>query len=148
MKTAMGFILFLPMLLTANAFGQEIKKEFIDPRPQEASSAAVKVKGGSMIFLAGHTASLPERDAALGNLETQVKRTFDKIKNTLDKAGGTLDDIVSLSVYMTDLRYIPDFTRITKGLFKKGYPAITFAEVSHLARPELLLEIQPIAVIP
>ena len=49
---------------------------------------------------------------------------------------------------MTDLRYIPQFNRFTKELFKKGYPAVTFVEVSHLARPQSLIEIQPIAVIP
>ena len=101
-----------------------------------------------MVFLAGHTASLPQRDAELGNFETQFKRTFDKIKNTLDKAGGSLDDIVSLSVFLTDLRYVPDFQKLAKELFKKGFPATTYVEVSHLARPQLIIEIQPIAVLP
>ena len=40
------------------------------------------------------------------------------------------------------------FNKLTKELFKKGYPAVTFVEVSHLARPQSLIEIQPIAVIP
>ena len=35
-----------------------------------------------------------------------------------------------------------------KEIFKKGFPAVTFVEVSHLARPQLIMEIQPIAVIP
>ena len=120
----------------------------MDPVPQESRSTGVKVKGGTMLFLAGHTASLPQRDADHGNIDAQVKRTFDKIKNTLSQAGGSLDDIVTMSVFLTDLRYIPDFNKVTKELFKKGFPAVTFVEVSHLARPQLLIEIQPIAVIP
>jgi enamine deaminase RidA (YjgF/YER057c/UK114 family) len=59
-----------------------------------------------------------------------------------------VDDIVSMSVFLTDLRYIPEFNKLTKELFKKGYPAVTFVEVSHLARPQSLMEIQPIAAIP
>src|SRR5207253_1009046 len=70
------------------------------------------------------------------------------LKNTLAKAGGTVDDIVSMSVFITDLRLVPQFNKLTKELFKKGYPAVTFIEVSHLARPQSLIEIQPIAVIP
>ena len=101
-----------------------------------------------MLFLAGHTASLSQRDADHGNIDAQVKRTFDKIKNTLSQAVGSLDDIVTMSVFLTDLRYIPDFNKVTKELFNKGFPAVTFVEVSHLARPQLLIEIQPIAVIP
>src|SRR5947209_20309826 len=130
------------------AHGQELKKEFLDPVPQESRSTAVKVRGGTLLFLAGHTASQPRPDADLGNLDAQLKATFDKIKNTLAKAGGTVDDIVSMSVFITDLRLVHQFNKLTKELFKKGYPAVTFIEVSHLARPQSLIEIQPIAVIP
>jgi 2-iminobutanoate/2-iminopropanoate deaminase len=144
----MFFILSFLAAVAAQSFGQELKKEFVDPVPQESRSTGVKVKGGTMVFLAGHTASLPQRDAEHGNFEAQFKRTFDKIKNTLEKAGGSLDDIVSLSVFMTDLRYVPEFQKLARDLFKKGFPAVTFAEVSHLARPQLLIEIQPIAVMP
>jgi 2-iminobutanoate/2-iminopropanoate deaminase len=142
---------YLSLVLAALAIpveAQELKKEFVDPVPQESRSTGVKVKGGTMVFLAGHTASLPQRDAELGNFDAQFKRTFDKIKNTLDKAGGSLDDIVSLSVFLTDLRYVPDFQKLAKELFKKGFPATTYVEVSHLARPQLIIEIQPIAVLP
>jgi len=37
---------------------------------------------------------------------------------------------------------------MAKEIFKKGYPAITFVEVSHLARPTSVMEVQPIAVLP
>jgi 2-iminobutanoate/2-iminopropanoate deaminase len=144
-------VLLLPMILlglTEASSAQELKKEFVDPIPQDSRSTAVKVKGGTMLFLAGHTASQPAPDADLGNFDTQFKATFDKIKNTLAKAGATVDDIVSMSVFMTDLRLVPQFNKLTKELFKKGYPAVTFVEVSHLARPQSLIEIQPIAVIP
>jgi enamine deaminase RidA (YjgF/YER057c/UK114 family) len=66
----------------------------------------------------------------------------------LGKAGATFDDIVTMSVFLTDLRYIPEFNKLSKEIFKKGFPAVTFVEVSHLARPQLIMEIQPIAVIP
>ena len=130
------------------SFAQELKKEFIDPQPQDSRSTAVKVKGGTMLFLAGHTASQPRPDADLGNFEAQFKATFDKIKNTLAKAGGTFDDIVSMGVFLTDLRYAPEFSKLAKEIFKKGFPAVTFVEVSHLARPTSVIEVQPIAVLP
>ena len=127
---------------------QEFKKEYVGPVPQDARSTAVKVKGGTMLFLAGHTASLPQADAELGNFNAQFKRVFDKIGNTLKQAGGSVDDIVSMSVFLTDLRYVPEFSKMAKELFKKGFPAVTYVEVSHLARPQLIIEIQPIAVLP
>ena len=131
-----------------SANGQELKKEFIEPQAQDARSTAVKVKGGTLLFLAGHTASQPRPDAELGDFTAQFKAVFDKIGITLAKAGGSLDDIVSMGVFLTDLRYIPQFSKMAKEIFKKGYPAITFVEVSHLARPTSVMEVQPIAVLP
>lgn len=136
------------VVLPTSGFAQELKKEFIEPQPHDARSTAVKVKGGSMLFLAGHTASQPNPNADLGNFDAQFKAVFDKIGNTLKQAGGTTDDIVSMGVFLTDLRYAPQFSKLAKELFKKGYPAITFVEVSHLARPTSVIEVQPIAVLP
>jgi len=129
-------------------YAQELKKEFIEPQVQDARSTAVKVKGGTLLFLAGHTASQPNPNADLGDFAAQFKAVFDKIGNTLAKAGGSVDDIVSMGVFLTDLRYVPQFNKLAKELFKKGFPAITFVEVSHLARPTSVMEVQPIAVLP
>jgi 2-iminobutanoate/2-iminopropanoate deaminase len=148
MKIAAPLLTIYLLTLTGVSSGQELKKEYLDPVPQESRSTAVKVKGGTMLFLAGHTASLPQVNVDHGNFEAQFKRVFDKINTTLTQAGGTFDDIVTMSVFLTDLRYIPEFNKLTKEIFKKGFPAVTFVEVSHLARPQLIMEIQPIAVIP
>lgn len=141
-----GLVLILTIARVAMA--QELKKEFVDPQLQEARSTAVKIKGGTLVFLAGHTASQPRPDADLGNFDVQFKAVFEKIGNTLAKAGGNLDDIVSMSVFLTDLRYTPQFQKMAKEIFKKNFPAMTFIEVSHLARPQSVMEVQPIAVLP
>ena len=141
-----GLVLILTIARVAMA--QELKKEFVDPQLQEARSTAVKIKGGTLVFLAGHTASQPRPDADLGNFDVQFKAVFEKIGNTLAKAGGNLDDIVSMSVFLTDLRYTPQFQKMAKEIFKKNFPAMTFIEVSHLSRPQSVMEVQPIAVLP
>jgi 2-iminobutanoate/2-iminopropanoate deaminase len=148
MKTILLLLAVFLLCLIGTSQGQEFKKEFVDPVPQESRSTAVKVKGGTIIFLAGHTASLPQVNVEHGNFEAQFKRVFDKIKTTLSQGGATFDDIVTMSVFLTDLRYIPEFNKLSKEIFNKNFPAVTFVEVSHLARPQLIMEIQPIAVIP
>jgi enamine deaminase RidA (YjgF/YER057c/UK114 family) len=77
-----------------------------------------------------------------------VKAAFAKIDKSLQASGAKLTDIVQLSIFLTDMRYQPQFAKIAQGMFKGGYPAITYIEVSHMADPQLLIEIQPIAVIP
>jgi len=57
-RLAVSFVLYfapLPQPINARvAMAQELKKEFVDPQLQEARSTAVKVKGGTLVFLAGH----------------------------------------------------------------------------------------------
>ncbi|HEX2243874.1 MAG TPA: RidA family protein, partial [Gammaproteobacteria bacterium] len=105
-----------------------------------------KVHGGSMVFLAGHTAGEIANGSEAFNFTLQAKRTFDRIKSSMESAGGQLSDIVSMSVFMTDMRHVSEFQNVLKELFGDNLPASAYVEVTHLARPELLIEIQPIAV--
>ncbi len=49
------------------------------------------MKGGTLLFLAGQTASQPRPDADLGDFAAPFKAVFDKIGTTLAKAGGSVD---------------------------------------------------------
>jgi 2-iminobutanoate/2-iminopropanoate deaminase len=123
------------------------EKIFIDPLPQLGQSRAVKVHGGSMVFLAGHTAGEMPNGGEAFNFTLQAKRTFDRIKASIESAGGQLSDVVSMSVFMTDMRHVSEFQNVLRDLFGDNLPASSYVEVTHLARPELLLEIQPIAIV-
>jgi enamine deaminase RidA (YjgF/YER057c/UK114 family) len=100
-----------------------------------------------MVFLAGHTAGEMANEQEMFNFTGQAKRTFERIKASMETAGGQLSDIVSMSVFMTDMRHVSEFQSVLRDLFGGNLPASSYVEVSHLARPELLLEIQPIAVV-
>jgi 2-iminobutanoate/2-iminopropanoate deaminase len=119
--------------------------EYIDPLPELGLSSAVKARGGSLVFLAGHTAGEMGKDAF--DFTAQAKKTFARIRASIEQAGGKLSDIVSMSVFMTDMRHVGEFQAVLRELFGDKLPASSYVEVTHLARPELMLEIQPIAVI-
>jgi hypothetical protein len=71
--------LLLPLLILSFArvgLAQELKKEFIEPQPQESRSTAVKVKGGTMLLLSGHTSSQPRPDVDLGIFVAQLIASF------------------------------------------------------------------------
>jgi 2-iminobutanoate/2-iminopropanoate deaminase len=121
--------------------------EYIDPLPELGLSRAVKVRGGTLVFLAGHTAGEMGKAGDAYDFTGQAKKTFDRIKTSVEQAGGKLSDIVSMSVFMTDMRHVGEFQSVLRELFGDKLPANAYVEVTHLARPELLLEIQPIAVI-
>ena len=124
------------------------EREMIIPVPQSAYSQAVKIKGGTLLFLSGVG---PADDkgvlVAPGDFPGQVRATWENMRRVLTKAGGSLDDIVTMTVYTTERRWGEIFTDMRKEVFKTGYPSSAFMEARKLKTPGALLEIQAIAVL-
>lgn len=128
------------------------EREFLpgDARQRErAYSPAVKVKGGTTLYLAGQTGYQDERGETYpSNFDGQVRVAFERIRGTLEKAGGKLDDIVTMTVFITDMANGTRFTQLRKEFFQEGrYPASALIGIKELARPEMMVEIQAIAVL-
>ena len=125
------------------------KEYFKGPAEEDrAYSLAVKATGGSTIYLAGMYKSTNEEGESLeGDFDGQVRGTFERMRVNLEKAGGTLNDVVTMTVYVTDMRNGTRFTQIRKEYFTDGYPCSALIGVAALARPDMLVEIQAIAVI-
>jgi 2-iminobutanoate/2-iminopropanoate deaminase len=121
-----------------------------DARQKErAYSPAVKVKGGTTIYVAGHTGFQDDAGKTYpGDLDAQVRVCFERMGKTLERAGGSLDDIVTMTVFITDMANGTRFTQLRRQFFKEGhYPASALIGIKELARPEMMIEIQGIAVI-
>jgi 2-iminobutanoate/2-iminopropanoate deaminase len=144
--TALVFIMLFARVLPAGA-AQYLERT---PRQNErAFSPAVITEGGKMIWLAGH-AGLEDASGKnlAGNFEAQVRAAFASIERTLKRAGGSLDNIVYMTVFIGDVRYGEDFVKIRREVFSSGnFPASTLVTVTGFARPGMLIEIAPIAVI-
>ncbi len=113
-----------------------------------AFSPAVFTQGGSVIWVAGHGATQDDHGRSLaGDFDAQVHQSFKNIANTLQQAGGRLEDIVTMTVFIIDSRYGDRFIEIRKQYFKGGFPASALITVAGFAKPEMMVEIQPIAVI-
>lgn len=121
-----------------------------DARQRErAYSPAVRVSGGTTIYLAGHTGYQDERGEAYpGDFDGQVRTVFERMGKTLEAAGGKLDDIVTMTVFIPDMANGARFTQLRKEFFKdERYPASALIGIKELARPEMMVEIQAIAVV-
>ena len=120
------------------------------PRQNErAFSPAVITEGGKMIWLAGHAGLEDATGKNLaGDFAAQARAAFASIERTLKRASGTLDNIVYMTVFIGDVRYGEEFVKIRREIFVSGnFPASTLVTVTGFARPGMLIEIAPIAVI-
>ena len=127
-------------------------REFLpgDARQRErAYSPAIKVSGRTTIYLAGYGAFQDQAGKSYaGDFDAQVRLSFERIRQTLEKAGGKLDDIVTMTVFITDMANGTRFTQLRKEFFQEGcYPASALIGIKELARPEMMVEIQAIAVV-
>jgi len=111
-----------------------------------AYSPAVITQGGTTIWLAGQTASMDESGRVL-DFEGQVRQLFSQFAKTLQEAGGKLSDIVTMTVFITDIRNAEQFLRIRRETFGDNFPASALIEITALVPPLALIEIQAVAVV-
>jgi 2-iminobutanoate/2-iminopropanoate deaminase len=129
----------------AKPFRQYLKREASQAR---AYSQAVITEGGRTIWLAGQVGAADGSGRSLaGDFDGQVREVFSRLGQTLAEAGGDLHDMVTMTVFITDARYGDRFTQLRKEIFGDNFPASALITVAGLARPEILVEVQGVAVI-
>jgi enamine deaminase RidA (YjgF/YER057c/UK114 family) len=108
----------------------------------------VITEGGRIVWLAGQVGAADASGNSLaGDFDGQVREVFSRLNQTLEEAGGSLADMVTMTVFITDARYGDRFTELRKEIFGDNFPASALITVAGLARPEMLVEVQAIAVI-
>jgi len=109
----------------------------------------VRVTGAdTILFLSGQVAY--DKDGGVlhrGDFKGQARQAFRALKALVEAAGGTMDSVVKLNTYVTDVRYRADLIPVRQEFFAKKSPASTLVEVSALAHPDWMIEVEAIAVL-
>jgi 2-iminobutanoate/2-iminopropanoate deaminase len=82
-----------------------------------------------------------------GDMKAQAEQVFKNLQIALDAAGAKFSDIVKMNTYITDMSAAPAVRDVRARYFGDTTPASTFVQVSALARPGLMLEVEVIAVV-
>ena len=108
------------------------------------------VARGSMVFVRGQVGQ--DLDTAvnvgIGDAAAQAEQAMKNIEKLLEEAGAKLEHICKITIYLTDPRFREAVYRIIGSHLKGVYPVSTGIVVAGLARPEWLVEVDVIAVIP
>ena len=109
-------------------------------------SRAVRID--SHIYVSGTTAFDETGNiTGVGNPYQQSVQILKNIEDALKQAGAQLKDIVRTRIYVTDIDYWQDVGKAHREFFNSIRPATTMVEVSRLIAPEILVEIEAVAVI-
>ena len=85
--------------------------------------------------------------AGIGDIEAQTRQVCENLKSAIEAAGGTLDDICRVDVYVRDIGQFEAIHKVRREYFRSPAPASTMVEVTRLAAPEYLIEINAIAAL-
>ena len=112
-------------------------------------SQAWRVDGAqTVVFLAGQVPlSADGQIVGEGDFEAQARQTFENLRTVLDQSGAGFDSIVKVTVYLTDISRLPDYGRVKAEFIADPQPASTALQVPALAAPEIMIEVEAIAVL-
>ena len=118
------------------------------PKP---SGYAHGVLAGNTVYLGGQTALDAQMRIVDGGVVEQFRQAFSNVLTTLAEAGGRPEDLVSVTIYLTDvddyLAHGREIGRIWRDMAGTEYPAMAGIGVSRLWQKEAVIEIQGVAVI-
>ena len=107
---------------------------------------------GNTVYLGGQTALDADMRIVPGGIVAQFRQAFGNLITVLRAAGGIPEDLVSITIYLTD---IPDYQahgkeigRVWRELAGPVYPAMAGIGTTGLWQPEAMIEILGVAVIP
>lgn len=106
-----------------------------DNAPAAIGTYSQAVQSGSFVFLSGQIPLDPSTmEIVDGDFEARARRVFDNLKAVAEAAGGNVNQIVKLTVYLTDLGNFATVNSVMADFFDEPYPARAALGVSALPK--------------
>lgn len=116
-------------------------------RHRSSSPYSPAIRAGDFIFVSGCVAVDPKGEIAGGSVAEQTRVIIQNIARVLEAAGADLASVVRTTVYMVDIARFGEMNVAYRAAFKDPLPARSTVEISRLARPSFLLEIDAVAYV-
>ncbi len=135
----MKFLIAVAVALSIGgaALAADTPRNYVQPDgydPKSSPPFSNGVMAGGTFYVAGHLGLDPATSKAPGDAETEAKLMLDAVKHTLEKGGLGMSDLVSVTIYCTDLSLYDKFNAVYKTYFTGKFPARAFIGVAGLVR--------------
>ena len=112
-----------------------------------AFSAGVEAPAGRTVYVSGQVSMDANGNVVgEGDVKRQTETVLEHVKTVVEEAGGGMDDIIKVTVFITDMAFYDEIHEVRRRYFDEPYPASSMVEVSALIDPRLLIEIEAVAV--
>ena len=145
-------VAILLLALPCAAAGQGSGTRYINPQglvKPTGYTHLVVAPDGRTVYIAGQVAFDSAGKVVGGDdFTAQAEQVFRNLQHALESVGGSIGDLVKTTTFITDIKHLPALREVRSRHLAKGQPpANTLVAVSSLARPELLIEIEGVAVL-
>jgi enamine deaminase RidA (YjgF/YER057c/UK114 family) len=118
-------------------------------RPTGHWTTVTTARPGKLVFISGLTAKNERGEiVGAGDVRAQTRQVCENLAAAMRAAGGDLADIMRVDVYIRDMSGFKDIHDIRREFFGPNPPASTMVAVSGFTHPDMLIEINAIAVLP
>ena len=136
-KKILFFLCTIPLVsnLILSEEPKKMKKEIISTEnaPQAIGPYSQAVKAGNLMFISGQIPMNPETgDLVTGTIEDEANQVLKNIKSICEAAGYGFEDIVKITIFLTDLTNFSKVNEVMKDHFLEPYPARATVEISGL----------------
>ena len=128
-----------------------MERTYLEPgglaAPPEPYSHAIRC--GDTLYIAGQVAFDEQNQVVgIGDPRRQAEQVWRNIGLAVEAAGGTLADVVKITIFLKDVRHAPAEISVRERLFEPGrFPVCTLVQVANLGLPDLLMEVDAVAVL-
>lgn len=106
-----------------------------DNAPSAIGTYSQAIRSGKLLFMSGQIPLVPATmEVVEGDFEARARQVFDNLQAVARAAGGELDDIVKLTIYLTDLANFATVNSVMSEYFSEPYPARAALGVSSLPK--------------
>jgi 2-iminobutanoate/2-iminopropanoate deaminase len=119
--------ILLPLLVATTSLGAQERHEFSPPGEPTNLPFTPGIQVGDMLFIAGH-----EGTPLTGDIQSETKNALAAIKRVLDAAGFKVTDVVSVTVYLKDIKDFPKMNEVYRDFFPDPKPTRTTVQVAGL----------------
>jgi 2-iminobutanoate/2-iminopropanoate deaminase len=126
----------------------DLERVRTEPDPYEPYRISQAIRVGDLLFVSGQ-AAIDEHGqlVGVGDFDAQAEQAFTNLERVLEAGGSGLRAVVKVTIFLTDMSNFPKIVELRGKWFSEPYPADTIVQVAALALPELVIEIEAVAVV-
>ncbi len=127
--------------------GTDAQRISTEPDRFAAVNISQGFRVGDLVFVSGQAAVNDQGEVVgVGDFDAQARQAVRNLERVLKAAGSSLDQVIKVTIFVTDMSHFPEVVKLREEVFSQPYPADTICEVRALAYPELMFEIEAIAL--